>query len=608
MLATLTDEAFDNKDWLFELKLDGYRAIANIDNGNVELYSRNKISFNDKYPDVVEELSQIGNVCILDGEIVAEDEDGMHKFQWLQNYGSKKRGRLVYYIFDLLYLDGYELFDLPLHNRKELLKQLIPENDTLKYLDHIENDGIKFFDEASGKGYEGIIGKLRNSKYYPGKRSKEWLKIKAIKTQEAIICGFTEPRASRKHFGALILGVYKDDELIYIGHTGGGFNDEKLQSIKSELDKLISDHSPFSDPPKTNMPVTWVKPELICEVKFSEWTKDGIMRHPIFLRLREDKQPEQIKKELPEMHKNKSKIKKSPAEDMEKFEATHPDKIYFPQKKITKGQVLEYYDKVSKMMMPFLMNKPHSLKRNPNGIKSKAFFQKDIDFNVPDFVRTEEIYSDSVDKDINYIICENKETLLYMVNLGCIEINPWLSKYDNMDNPDFIVIDLDPLDVDFGDVIDTAKCVKEVCDEIKVTTFVKTSGSKGIHILIPLLAKYEYDIARNFCELIVRVVNNRIPDITSIERSPKKRKNKVYLDYLQNKRAQTITAPYSLRPFEEAPISTPLHWKEVKSGLTPRKYTYDNIFRRLSKTGDIFEKFFKSRNNIEKSIKILDKL
>jgi len=297
MLAALIEKPFDNKDWIYEIKFDGYRMISTIQNGNVEMASRNQISFSSKYPQLKNIMKKIKHNAVLDGEVVAVDSSGNPQFQLLQNYQKTGIGNIIYYVFDMLWIDGHNIENLPLVERKKLLRKIIPETNEIQYSDHIFRDGKQLFEAAQENKLEGIIAKKAESKYYENVRTKNWLKIKTHKRQEAIICGFTEPRGSRKFFGALILGVYENKKLRYIGHTGTGFNEENLKSFHKIFNKYIQVESPFEKKPKTNMPVIWMKPKLVCEIKFSNWTEDGNMRQPVFLGLREDKSPEEVVKE-----------------------------------------------------------------------------------------------------------------------------------------------------------------------------------------------------------------------------------------------------------------------------------------------------------------------
>jgi bifunctional non-homologous end joining protein LigD len=631
MLASLTEEVFSKKDWLFEIKWDGYRAVAEIEGGKVNLHSRNNISFNNKYTPVVESLKAFDVDMILDGEVVVLDNRGKSSFQLLQNYQKTGIGNLVYYVFDLLYFNGYDLTKIPLHKRKKLLKKLLLDIPNILFSDHIEEDGEVFYKAAEEKKLEGIIAKDGNSLYYPGKRTKDWLKIKTWKRQEAVIGGFTQPKRSRKKIGALVLGVYEGNDFIYIGHAGGGFTEEDLDEVYAKLEPLQRKTSPFKEEPETNTPVTWVKPELVCEVSFSEWTDEGLMRQPVFLGLREDKSAEKVVKEKPVSSSpdKEENIKQDTEEDNKannmkseersnskegeitinnrNLKLTNLDKPYFPDDGYTKSDVIEYYRKVSEYILPYLKGRPESLNRHPNGIKEEGFYQKDVADLPPDWVATERIYSEHNDKKIKYLVCNDEATLVYMANLGCIELNPWFSRVENLDNPDYLVLDLDPEDISFNKVVETALAVKEVLDIAGTDCYCKTSGATGLHVYVPLNAKYNYDLAREFAQLIANIVHERTKDFTSIVRNPSKRQKKVYLDYLQNRTGQTLAAPYSIRPRPGAPVSTPLKWEEVKIGLEPEDHNISNTMRRLGQMGDIFKGVLGKGIDIEKCIKNLEK-
>jgi len=608
MLATLIDEPFDDGNWIFEIKWDGYRAVAEIKDGEVDLYSRNNNSFNQKYKSIASALSSIDKDMIIDGEIVVLDNDGRSDFHSLQNFGRTGKGRLIYYVFDLIYFDGKDLTGLPLKARKEILKNILPDIPAVRYNDHILQDGKAFYNIAKEKQLEGIIAKNIHSKYYRNKRSKEWLKLKIKKRQEAVIGGYTKPKGSRNYFGALVLGIYNDNnELEYIGHTGGGFTEGDLKQIYSRMEPLKQKNSPFIKKPKTNMPAVWVKPDLLCEVEFSEWTGEGIMRHPVFMGLREDKKPENVNRELPDKKIQPETDRSASKETINSRELklTNLDKVYWPEEGYTKGDLIEYYEKVSGYILPYLKDRPESLLRHPNGINGKSFFQKDIAQLNAKWLKTQNIFSESNDKNIKYLVCNDEETLIYMANLGCIEINPWFSRIDNLEKPDYFVIDLDPEEIEFDKVIETARCVKEVLDEAGARSYCKTSGATGLHIYVPLGAKYDYDAVKEFAHIIAKLTYNKIPGITSLERSPSKRKHKVYLDYLQNRRGQTLAAPYSIRPRPGAPVATPLEWSEVKTGLKPSDFNIKNIFKRLGHRGDIFQKILSDGIDIQKCIENL---
>ncbi len=651
MLAKLIDASFDDPDFIFEIKWDGYRAIAEIKKNNINLYSRNGLSFNEKYPTLIKILSQIKHDVILDGEVVVLNNDGHSNFQLLQNYKEEYAPDLCFYVFDILHLDGYELVDLPLIERKKYINEVIADLPNIRYSDHIPEYGNLFFKEAETKKLEGIIAKKSNSPYRIGRRSNDWLKIKTTNQQEFIICGFTEPKGGRKHLGSLILGAYDQDKLVYVGHSGGGFTDKSLKETKEKLEPYFQKSSPFKEKIKTNSPVTWLKPQLVCEVSFAEWTDEKILRHPIFQAFREDKDPKEVVLEEPaEIEKDKQGIKKIKDKVKEEPESSHqkkvsknkneemtdnPDKIdkkedpsklgknreqvkvgkhslvitnlkkvYFPESGITKGDIINYYSEVGKYILPYLKDRPQSLHRHPNGINRQSFFHKDMKDTLPDWMESKPIQSGSV-KEINYLLCQNQATLTYMNNLGCIEINPWSSRIQSLENPDYTVIDLDPADNTFEEVIETALVVKELLDKAGATSFCKTSGSSGMHIYIPLGAKYDYEQGKNFAHIIAQLAHAELPDITSIERSTKTRPKSIYLDYLQNRMGQTLASVYSVRPKPGATVSTPLEWKEVKKGLHPSQFTIKNIPDRIKKKGDLFKGVLGKGIDI---LKCLDKL
>jgi len=623
MLAKESEQPFDNKNWLYEIKWDGYRAIAEIEKKNVKLYSRNGITFENSYPLVVQELKKIKDNVVLDGEIVVLNDEGLPDFQLLQHYESNTHHPINYCVFDILSVNGYNTCELPLIKRKELLRDVIKENEVIKFSDHILEDGIAFFNASTKKNLEGIMAKKADSQYYPGKRTNEWLKIKNHKTQEAIIAGYTDPGSARKYFGALVLGIKDEGKLKYIGHTGSGFDDQTLKEMWNLLQPLKQSKSPFDEKVKTNMPVTWVKPKLVCEIKFTEVTRDGMLRHPIFLHLRKDKPVKEVtmantktvkKAEIKKIDKGEKIIEEPEiASDKifvfgkTKVKATNINKIYFPDNGVTKGDVINYYQQMADYIMPYLKGRPQSLLRMPNGINAQGFFHKDAGVDAPSFVKTKKLFSESTNKNINYIICDNKATLAYMNNLGSIEINPWHSTIGALDNPDYLIIDIDPSKENtFKQVIEAANVVKQVLDKAGAPSYCKTSGASGLHIYVPLAKKYSYEQAKDFTYLICMLANEQIPEFTTLERNLQKRGHKhIYMDYLQNRRGQTIACAYSLRPKPGATISTPLLWKEVKSGLTPQDFTINNIAKRVKKMGDIFSPILGKGIDLNKCLKKL---
>lgn len=631
MLATLINEPFDSEDWLFEIKWDGYRAVAYCNGKDVSLVSRNLKPFTERYAPVAKALKELKLKAVFDGEIVAVDENGLANFQLLQNWQNTP-SRLQFFIFDILWLNGKDITKLPLIERKKLLQDVLPaEHDVIKYSDHVIGKGNEFFQVALKQGLEGIMAKKADSIYEIGSRTENWVKIKVNQRQEVVIAGYTQPRKTRKFFGSLLLGVYDGDDLVYIGHTGSGFNTKTLEAIYNKLQPLVTDKSPFPKTPKTNMPATWVKPKLVCEIKFTEWTVDRMARHPIFMGLRIDKKASDVTFEKattmaklksaskktsaakkgapkkaaakPRQKRTNSKIKTSGKQvdvntdadrvvqlDGHEIKLTNLQKIYWPKEGFSKGEMVNYYLKMAPFILPYLIDRPQSMNRHPNGIEEKNFFQKDVRGKVPEWMETFEEFSESTDVTVEYLVVSNEATLIYMANLGCIEINPWHARTHDYLKPDWCLIDLDPdTSNSFDQVIDVALVVKRVLDAIGAESCVKTSGSSGIHIYVPLGGKYDFEQSKNLAELVVNLVNAEMGDLTSVERNPAKRKGKIYLDFLQNKETQTAAAPYSLRPKPGVPVSTPLDWSELKHGLTPKTWNAYNIFDRVKSEGDLFK-------------------
>ncbi|KQO22940.1 DNA ligase [Flavobacterium sp. Leaf82] len=625
MLATIREKAFDDSHWVFENKYDGYRAIAVINPADVQLFSRNKLSFNTNFKPIADELQKIDHIAVLDGEIVVEDENGKANFQLLQNYLKTGLGTLKYYVFDLLNLDGNLITDLSLLERKELLKILLNKYGfkNVFFSEHTVEKGLNQFDLSIKSKGEGIIAKKTDSTYISNKRSTDWLKIKISNEEEAIIIGITEPKKSRKYFGAILLGQYYGKRLQFIGKCGTGFTDSTLKELYTSLKPYFVNESPLNEKIALKDEIQWVKPKLVCQVKFSEWTNDKHLRHPVYLGLRIDKKPNEvfvpsnIKSDVaPETNLKEDTMKDKPTQNTENdydlkigkttLHLTNQNKVYFPDNGITKGEIVQYYNEVADLILPYLKDRPQSMNRFPNGISGASFYQKDVDVDkVPAWLKTKKVFSESNEEYLNYLLCNDKATLLYMANLGCIEMNPWNSTIKHIENPDWLVIDIDPEKDNFEEVVKTALTVKEVLDELETECYCKTSGATGLHVYIPLGAQYDYDSIKILGELLATEIQSRLPETTSLERSIKKRKHKIYIDYLQNRRGQTLAAPYSVRPKPGATVSTPLEWSEVNLKLHPSQFTIKNVMKRFEKKGDLWQPVLGKGANIKK---ILHKL
>ena len=582
MLASPGTKIFNDKNWIYELKYDGYRALANLKSGQVELYSRNGISLNEKFAIIHEELGAIGHSAILDGEIVVLDEQGVPQFSALQNYKPQStKGILIYYVFDLLHLNGHDTIELTLLERKELLKGLLPDSEHIQFCDHVSAMGITVYEKAVALGMEGVIAKKSNSTYDPNIRTSNWLKFKKIEDTEAIICGYTLSKTKSRKFSSLILGMVEDDELVYVGTCGTGFSEKQINDLYHKFE-IIKTDSPVFEINKhlKGREAVWVQPKLVCEVRFSEWTPSNIMRHPVFLRLREDKSIvfDTLQNPKPVKQTKGSSSEFSLEVDGIQVQITNPDKVYWPNAKLTKY---------------FALAKDHYM---------VIFYQKDHE-NLPSWIETVAIASKSSKKNINYLLCQNQATLLYMNNLGCIELHPWHSTIYQLDRPDYAIIDLDPSSENtFEQVIETALVTKSILDRAKVKGYCKTSGASGIHVYIPMGGLYSYEEARDFIKLICVYVNEQLPDLTTLERSLKKRGPKIYLDYLQNRKGQTIACAYSVRPKKGATVSMPLDWTEVKSGLKITDFTINTVPDRIKDKKEDFKNILGKGINMEKAI------
>jgi bifunctional non-homologous end joining protein LigD len=621
MLATLADQPFDNKDWVFEIKWDGFRAVAEWQQKKLKFYSRNGLSFIARYPSIANAIKKLKQDAVIDGEIVLFNEENRPDFQKLQQYEDNKHLPLIYYVFDLLFLNGEDLRQLPLLERKQRLKKLVGNNPLVRYCDHFEEFGIDFYNQAAENNLEGIIAKRAESGYVTGVRTKEWLKIKHQQNREAIVVGYTEPRNSRKYFGALILAEYEGKELKYIGHTGTGFNTKSLKEIWDKMQPLVTGSSPFRERVKVNAPVTWLKPKLVCQLHFTEVTEGGMLRHPVFQGLRNDKTFKEVQRNneraqhiipvnpQPAMQQQPASTKDDDVITLDGHEVplTNLRKIYWPDEKITKGELINYYKTIAPYILPYLKDRPLSLKRNPNGILDKGFYHKDAGGAAPSWVKKAEIYSGANDKIISYLVCNDTASLVYIANLGCIEINPWNSRVETQEYPDYLVIDLDPSDANgFEQVIEAAQVVRKILEDAGAVCYCKTSGATGLHIYIPLGAKYTYDEAKEFGNLIADKTQEQLPEFTSVERPLKKRGDRIYIDYLQNRKGQTLASVYSVRPKAGATVSTPLEWSEVKPGLHPSQFDIYNIADRVEQKGDLFKGVLGKGIDLKKCMKKLN--
>lgn len=623
MLTTLVDEPFTDSEWQFELKLDGYRTLAYLQSGKVDLRSRRNNSFNRKFVEIHTALSEWKINVVVDGEVVVLNEEGRPDFNSIQLWETKKEGQVVFYAFDLLWIDGINIMDEPLYLRREALKQLMPESGVIRFSDHIDDIGNEFFEIARKNNLEGIIAKRKDSVYVPDFRAKTWLKIKIEERHEAVICGYTRKRDTDRLFSSLMLGLYENGELKFIGQVGTGFTEAMQEELMKKMKPLITKKLPFDKKPVIyGSDIAWLKPFLVCEVKYTELTNEGLMRHASFQGLREDKAAFELNNEpelytdevIEEVEEEQSEIIGPKKEeqivniDGHDLKLTNLKKIYWPKEKITKGEMLKYYYSMAEYILPYMKDRPQSLNRFPNGINGESFYHKNMGGKVDKWLKTFKRFSESSGEPKDFLICTDTASLIYMANLGCIEMNPWHSRVQTPLYPDWSVIDLDPGDIAFEKVIETAQVVKQILDSLQMPSYPKTSGSTGIHIYIPLGAKYNYEQSKQLAELIANLVHEELPSFTSLVRNPRKRTDKIYVDYLQNRPIQTICAPYSVRPKPGATVSAPLHWDEVKKGLKMSDFTMKNILERVKAEGDLFDGVLGKGIDLNKILKGLSSL
>ena len=596
MLAELTEQPFSRVGWIFEIKWDGFRAVAEVRRDQVRLYSRNLVDFLETFPPVVEDLKKIGFEAVFDGEIVAVDLEGKAQIRLLRNFRTTGKGNLVYYIFDLLHLEGHDLTVLPLLRRRALLREVLPKLPHLRLSEAIPEQGEALYTQAMQAGLEGVVGKDGNSAYQIGTRSRSWLKVKARAHQEFVIGGFTAPRGQPIAFGALLVGVFDGPQFVFCGRVGTGFDDAERARIKSLLAPLSQEACPFTETPEVDTTPTWVAPQVVCQVNFIEWTEDNLLREPVFDAILPDRNPHLVaRRERVVEPPAPARRRFRPSEDAgtavdvggHKVTVTHLDKVYWPKDGYTKGVMIAYYRDVAPLMLPYLRDRPLSLHRFPGGIAESSFYQKDVE-QAPSWATVVPIVSESKGEAIRFLVCQDEASLVYVANLGSIEIHPWNSRLANLENPDYLVIDLDPDRQSFDEVMEVARTTRSVLQSIGADAWAKTSGATGLHIYVPLGARYDYEQARTFGRLIGHIVNGRHPTNTSLERVPAARKGKMYIDVYQNRRGQTLAAPYSIRPRDGAPVSAPLAWDELAPGLTPAAFTIKTMRPRLDRVGDLW--------------------
>jgi bifunctional non-homologous end joining protein LigD len=607
MLATLAEDVPKGAGWEYEIKWDGYRIIASIVGSDAELRSRKDQDYTERFSKVSRELAKALKTpdCVVDGEVCALDEDGRPSFSAMQQ--GKADTPIVYFVFDLLEVEGEPIIDQPLGERRKRLEKLLDKrNKTVRFSESFD-DGQALLRAAKQQKLEGIMAKRLESKYLPGKRTRDWLKIKPHGRQEFVIAGYTRGQGRRSGtLGSLVLGAYRGGELTYVGNVGTGFTEQEIERLLKALKPLQRETPPFRDVPR--MPkvrkadVVWVEPKLVAEVEFVEWTHDGRLRAPAYKGLRDDKDARDVNIEEPmatEIRKGKRVLKLSNVE-----------KLFWPEEAITKGDLFSYYQSVAGALVPHLKDRPFTMKRYPDGWQGEFFFQKDAPKHMPDWIETREIEVSTREsprrrKRIHAPLVNDELALLWMVNMGCIDMNTWYSRVDKPERPDWVLFDLDPSpDVGFKETVQVALLVKQALDALDLESFVKTSGADGIHVLVPIMRRYTYADTRQFSEIIAGALARSYRGLVTTEWTKAKRRG-VLIDSNQNGEGKTIASVYSVRPKAGAPVSTPLRWDEVTEDLDPADFTMDVVLDRVRKHGDLFAGVLKNKQSLGAALRSL---
>ena len=678
MMASAAERPFSNAGWIFEPKLDGFRAVVLKRGGGVRVLSRTGNDMTDRVPAVVAEVSHLpAEELVIDGELVATGENGLPDFTLLQRTMGLHRlqggsgpmgetGTVTYYPFDVLYVDGHDVTGLPLGERKALLSRSVLEDDALRLMEYVEAEGESFFDAAVAMGLEGMVAKRRTSLYEQGGRSQSWLKIKAVQAQEFVVGGYTRGAGARSStFGALMLGYHDDEGLRYAGRVGSGFDDRALDDLRPVLEGLRTEESSFVDEPDVpGVEPVWVKPELVVQVRYTEWREGGHLRAPVFLHVRRDVEPAAVEREaavrpsapVPEP------APVAPADTagriVEQLEAagdralldvegqrvavTNLDKALWPategRRAVTKRDMIRYYARMGPVLVPHLRDRPLTMTRYPDGVEAESFYQKHWTHDLPDFVETVRLFSSHNEGDQEYVMVNNLATLVWLAQLADIEMHPWLSRTvtdvdgahltadftgsreriesSALNHPDFIVFDLDPYIYSgrerkgdepelnraaFLKAVEVAYALKEILDDLSLSSFLKTSGKTGLHIYLPVLRQYDYKVTRKACETIGRFLMRGRPRDVTMEWSVERRGGKIFLDHNQNVRGKNMASIYSLRPMPGAPVSTPVTWDELED-VYPTAFDIDTVPERVERIGDLWADILESKHDLRRLV------
>jgi bifunctional non-homologous end joining protein LigD len=674
MHAEIADAPFNDPNWMWEPKLDGYRVLALIDENGAKLKSRRGLDLSAAFPKLCAELAANNAPgTVLDGEVVAFDAAGKPSFNALQNRVQLKTEReiaaadrespVVYYCFDQLFFAGVDLRAKPYRDRRRYVSQcLLPS--PLVQLVHAADDGVELHKAAVASGFEGVIGKRKDSRYEAGRRVASWLKVKPTQTADFVIGGYTKGKGGRESLGALLVGVWEEGKLSFVTHVGSGFDDRTLGKVKGKLQKLQRKTCPFAQKPELHDPTTWVEPELVAELKFHSWTEDGHLRAPVFLRLRDDVDVQDVRRTQSAhvverdgeitgdrtidevLAQLDNRAKSFPLQiGPHKISLTNLDRVYWPanpavqQPAMTKRDLLRYFAQVSPHIVRHLEDRPLTMIRMPDGITKQRFFQKHWEQSKPDFVDTITVFSESNEESGEYLVCNNLPTLLWLAQSGTLEFHIWHSRAklggdsrikatdyatstasleaSILNFPDYVVFDIDPYiysgeekpgdepelnTVAFEKGKEVAFWLRELLNTMKLEPIVKTSGKTGLHVFVPIKRTIDFDAARHVSELVGRHLMRLHPKDITLEWSIPKRTGKIFMDYNMNVRGKTLNVAYSPRGVAGAPVSMPLTWDEL-AGAHPLDYRMNNVPQRLKKTGDCWQDALKRKQSLEAVLK-----
>ncbi len=642
MLTETVEEPFSRQGWVFELKYDGYRMIAarsepvgpaSADLGRPPatrgalLRYRSGLQATHAFPEIARAVAALPfTSVVLDGEVVVLDEEARPSFQRLQRRGMLVRQHDViaamrehpvcYYAFDLLALEGFDLRPLPLLERKAILRQVLPPAGPLRYADHLATRGEALFGEVRRRGLEGMVGKRADAPYV-GRRSPHWARVRVERTDDFVIVGLTEPEGSRAALGSLHLGAYRGEELVYCGRVGTGLTDAMLVELRARLDPWVVDAPPCPITVPSGRRDVWLRPQLCCEVRFRHRTEDELLRLPVFVRMRDDKRPHEcvlpgaaepdgaapapVEGEPVAAGDGTDPVEAASIEAVAPNEAaapveaapppstrvviSNPTKVFWPDAGYTKQDLVDFYREISPWLLPYLRDRPLVLTRFPDGIDGKNFFQKNAPPFVPDWIKTQVMWSEHEGREVEYFVCNDVDSLTYVANLATIPLHVWGSRLADLPHPDWCILDLDPKGAPFEHVVRIALEIRALCDDVGLPSYCKTSGSTGLHVLVPLGGQCTFEQCRTLAQILGRVVSSSLRDIATAERSKRAREGRVYIDYVQNGHGRLLVSPFSVRPKPGAPVSTPLRWDEVVPTLDHQALTIKNVPARMRALG-----------------------